>query len=94
MASVALGFYNWIFRRVGCTNQEAHDPRFYCPSSGHVITVWVPIAITVVIAVLVGRPAIRTGNKLLLMVLFFPQLAVAGLLIWIAQEASYHVHLI
>jgi hypothetical protein len=56
--------------------------------------VWVPLAITVVIGALVGRPAIRAGNKRLLMVLLVPQLAVAGFLIWITQEASYHVHLV
>ena len=94
LASVALGSYSWVFRPVGCSGPDMHDPRVSCPSGGHAIAVWVPIAVTVVIAALVGLRAIRTGNKRLLMVLFFPQLAVAGFLIWVAQEPSYHVHLI
>lgn len=91
-ASGALGLYDWIYRRAGCTSPEAHDPRYYCPSSAHVISVWVPLAITTVLLVLVGLPALATGNKRRLMVLVAAQLAVLGFLIWIAQEASYHVH--
>jgi len=93
LASEAIGLYDWIYRQAGCTNPQAHDPRYFCPSGEHVISLWLLIAFTLVLGALVGLPAIRTHNKRDLAALAVTQLAVLGTLIWIAQESSYHVHL-
>ena len=93
LASEALGLYDWLYRQAGCTNPEAHDPRYFCPSGAHVVSLWLLVVVTVVVGALVGLPAIRTRNKRGLAAIAVIQLAVLGTLIWIAQEPSYHVHL-
>ena len=44
LASEAIGLYDWIYRQAGCTNPQAHDPRYFCPSGEHVISLWLLIA--------------------------------------------------
>jgi hypothetical protein len=95
LASGAVTFFDWMFpgRTAGCSNPQQHDPRYFCPNSAHILSVWLLGSIAVVFGVVFALSAIRTRNKRRLAIIAVIQLALLGTLIWIAQEPSFHVHL-
>lgn len=92
IVSEALGLYDWLVRQAGCTNQQAHDQRYFCPSGEHVFSIWLLFAGTLALAFLAGFPAVFSRSRRQLTLLAATQLAVVAALIWISQTASYHVH--
>jgi hypothetical protein len=88
---VALAIYDWAIRQAGCTNQQEHDSRYFCPSDAHVFSVWA-FAAVMVGAMLIGiGPVRRRRSDLLAVVLAVQRIAIVALA-WIAQDASFHVH--
>ena len=94
LASGALGLFDWMFpgHQAGCTAPQSNDPRYFCPTDAHVVSIWLLVGVTTLGGFL-GSLAIRTRRKRLLVAMAAIQLVVLGTLIWIALDPSFHVHL-
>ena len=85
-----LAVYDWIIRGPGCTNQEAHDPSYICPSDTHVFATWAAFA-GVVITAMIGLWPIRQRRFGLLVPIIVAQLVAIAVLVWIAGNPEFHV---
>jgi hypothetical protein len=86
----ALGLYDWIVRRAGCTNAEDGDPRYICPGDARVFSVWGLLAALVTTGA-VGLYAIRVRRPRLLVPIVLVQVLAIVALAWIAQDPAFHV---
>ena len=92
-AFIALALYAWIVRQAGCTQAQAIDPRYACPSGVHVATEWALIAAGIAIGAAAGVPALYSPRRWPLVVVVSLQVALIAVFAWIAQDAAFHVHL-
>ena len=88
----ALGLYDWVFRQAGCTNQQAHNPAYSCPTGTHVASVWGLLAIAIISA-FVGLWPVRRRRPQLIIPIILVQIAVIASLAWVAHDPAFHVHL-
>jgi len=90
--AAALGLYDWVFEQAGCTNPQAHNPAYSCPTGAHVASVWALLATTIASA-FVGLWFMRRRRPHLLIPVILVQMALIGCLAWVAHDPAYHVHL-
>jgi hypothetical protein len=88
----ALALYDWLVRQAGCTQRQAHDPAYSCPTGVHVASIWGLLAATIVLA-LVGLQPVRRHRPQLLLPIILVQVGVIGGLAWVAHDPAFHVHL-
>ncbi len=85
----ALSLYDWMIRHAGCTNQQASDPSYACPSGTRVFTVWA-VLVGMMAATAVGLwPILRRRPGWLVPVLLV-QIVVIVVLVWIARDPAFH----
>ena len=89
-AASGLAIYDWIIRRAGCTNQEAMNPRYICPSGTHVFTTWAAFAAAAITSA-IGLWPIRTRRYVLLLPIIVGQLVAIAVLVWIATNPNFRV---
>jgi hypothetical protein len=90
VAGGALGLYDWIIRQAGCTNQEAHDPSYICPSGARVFLVWGVFAALMGVTI-VGIWPVRRRRARLLVPIVAVQLVAVAVLAWFAGDPAFHV---
>jgi hypothetical protein len=88
--AVPLALYDWIIRHAGCTNRQAHDPRYICPSGAHFFSVWAVSAGMMAITLSGIWPLRRRRLHLLVSVIVVQVIAIVALA-WIAQDPAFHV---
>jgi hypothetical protein len=85
-----LAINDWIIRRAGCTNQQANDPSYICPSGTHVFATWAAFAGAVITAA-IGLWPIRQRRFGLLVPVIVAQLVAIAVLAWIAGNPQFQV---
>jgi hypothetical protein len=87
----ALGLYDWIGRQAGCTNQQAHDPTYSCPTGARVFSVWAMLA-AVMLVTAIGIWPVRRKRPHLLIPIILAQAVAIVVLAWVARDPAFHVH--
>ncbi len=90
--AAALGLYDWVFEQAGCTNPQAHNPAYTCPTGAHTASGWTLLA-TAIASAFVGLWAVRRRQPHLLIPVILVQVALIGCLAWVARDPAFHVHL-
>jgi hypothetical protein len=88
-AGAAIALYNWIIRQPACTNQQARDPNYACPSGIRVFTVWAVLAAIMGTSALGIWPILRRRPHWLVPVIL-AQILVILVLVWIARNPAFH----
>jgi hypothetical protein len=86
-----LGLYDWWVRPAGCTNLQANDPMYSCPSDAQVFSVWVLFA-SVILTTSIGIWPIRRRRTGLLIPIILAQIAAILALAWIAHDPTFQAH--
>jgi hypothetical protein len=87
--AAALSLYDWMIRQAGCTNQQAGDPTYACPSGARVFAVWTVLAAVMATSALGIWPILRRRPRWLIPVLL-AQIVVIVVLVWIARDPAFH----
>lgn len=87
--AAALSLYDWMIRQAGCTNQQAYDPSYACPSGARVFAVWAVLAGGMATAAIGLWPLLRRRPRGLVPVLV-AQIVVIVVLVWIARNPAFH----
>jgi hypothetical protein len=87
--AAALSLYDWMIRQAGCTNQQAADPSYACPSGARVFAVWAVLAGGMATAATGLWPVLRRRPRWLVPVLL-AQIVVIVVLVWIARNPVFH----
>jgi hypothetical protein len=87
--AAALALYDWIIRQAGCTNQQAGDPNYACPSGVRVFAVWAVLAAVMATSALGIWPILRRRPHWLVPVLLAQILEIL-VLVWIARNPAFH----
>jgi hypothetical protein len=87
--AAALSLYDWMIRQAGCTNQQASDPSYACPSGARVFAVWAVLAGAMATAAIGLWPILGRRPRWLVPVLL-AQIVVIVVLVWIARNPAFH----
>jgi hypothetical protein len=87
--AAALSLYDWMIRQAGCTNRQAYDPSYACPSGARVFAVWAVLAGGMATAAIGLWPVLGRRPRWLVPVLL-AQIVVIVVLVWIARNPAFH----